>query len=125
MADVRRRVLIVDDYLDAREMYSEFLRFSGFDVIEAADGKEALQRAFETLPDIIVMDLSLPGMDGWEAARRLKADARTSAIPVMVLTGRPLDDERLVDANYDAYVMKPCLPEDLVTRILAVLRNLP
>ena len=70
----RPRVLLVDDYPDAREMYSEYLQFSGFDVIEAGNGIEALQRAVEREPDIILMDLSLPVMDGWEATRRLKAD---------------------------------------------------
>ena len=73
----RPRVLLVDDYPDAREMYSEYLEFSGFDVIEAANGMEALQRAVDAAPDIILMDLSLPVMDGWEATRRLKADERT------------------------------------------------
>lgn len=121
MAEGRRRVLIVDDYPDAREMYSEYLRFSGYDVVEAGDGNEALQRAFETSPDIILMDLSLPIMDGWEATRRLKADARTAAIPVVVLTGRPLADEARGKAHYDAYVTKPCLPEDLVAEIRSVL----
>jgi len=121
MTERRRRVLIVDDYPDAREMYSEYLRFSGYDVVEAGDGNEALQRAFETSPDIILMDLSLPIMDGWEATRRLKADSRTSAIPVVVLTGRPLADEAQGKARYDAYVTKPCLPEDLVAEIRSVL----
>jgi two-component system cell cycle response regulator DivK len=75
---VRPRVLLVDDYADAREMYSEYLEFCGFDVVEAGNGIEALQRAAEEAPDIILMDLSLPVMDGWEATRRLKADERTA-----------------------------------------------
>jgi two-component system, cell cycle response regulator DivK len=70
-----RRVLLVDDYPDAREMYSEYLKFSGFDVVEAGNGVEALQRAIETSPDIILMDLSLPVMDGWEATRRFRHKA--------------------------------------------------
>jgi two-component system cell cycle response regulator DivK len=86
----RPRVLLVDDYPDAREMYSEYLEFSGFDVVEAGNGMEALQRAVDTAPDIILMDLSLPVMDGWEATRRLKADQRTRAIPVVALTGHAL-----------------------------------
>src|ERR1700731_4309997 len=72
----RPRVLLVDDYPDAREMYTEYLEFSGFDVVQASNGMEALERAAEDTPDIILMDLSLPVMDGWEATRRLKADAR-------------------------------------------------
>jgi CheY-like chemotaxis protein len=64
----RPRVLLVDDYPDAREMYSEYLEFSGFDVVEAANGIEALQRAVDEVPDNILMDLSLPVMDGWAFA---------------------------------------------------------
>lgn len=119
----RTRVLLVDDYPDAREMYSEYLKFSGFDVVEAANGLEALQRAIDSTPDIILMDLSLPVMDGWEATRRLKADPRTSSIPVVALTGHALSgtNEGAVKAGCDAFVTKPCLPEDLVSEIRSVL----
>ena len=119
----RPRVLLVDDYPDAREMYSEYLEFSGFDVVEAGNGMEALQRAVETSPDIILMDLSLPVMDGWEATRRLKADERTAAIPVVALTGHALAgiSEGAKKAGCDAFVTKPCLPEDLVREIRKIL----
>ena len=72
-------ILVVDDYEDAREMYAEYLRFSGFRVAEARNGNEALEQAFALMPDLILMDLSLPGMDGWEATRQLKADERDPA----------------------------------------------
>jgi two-component system, cell cycle response regulator DivK len=119
----RPRVLLVDDYPDAREMYSEYLNVSGFDVVEAADGLEALQRAADQVPDVILMDLSLPVMDGWEATRRLKADARTAEIPVVALTGHALTGvpEQARLAGCDAFVIKPCLPEDLVREIWKVL----
>ena len=119
----RPRVLIVDDYPDAREMYAEYLDFSGFEVVEAENGMEALQRAIETEPDIILMDLSLPVMDGWEATRRLKADKRTASIPVVALTGHALAgiSEGAKKAGCDAFVTKPCLPEDLVKEIRKVL----
>jgi two-component system, cell cycle response regulator DivK len=115
--------LLVDDYPDAREMYGEYLEISGFDVVEAANGFEALQRAIDTSPDIILMDLSLPLMDGWEATRRLKADDRTSAIPVVGLTGQALagTSEGARAAGCDGFVIKPCLPEDLVREIRKVL----
>ena len=71
-------------------MYTEYLKFSGFDVVEAGNGMEALARAADGAPDIILMDLSLPVMDGWEATRRLKADERTASIPVVALTGHAL-----------------------------------
>ena len=80
-------ILVVDDYQDAREMYAEYLQFSGFRVAEARNGNEAVEQAFALKPDLILMDLSLPGMDGWEATRRLKADETTRHIPIVALTG--------------------------------------
>jgi CheY-like chemotaxis protein len=123
----RPRVLVVDDYPDAREMYSEYLEFSGFDVIQAVNGMEALQRAVDAAPDIILMDLSLPVMDGWEATRRLKEDARTNRIPVVALTGHALAgiSEGAMKAGCDAFVTKPCLPEDLVKEIRKILDRAP
>jgi CheY-like chemotaxis protein len=119
----RPRVLVVDDYADAREMYAEYLQYSGFEVIEAVNGIEALERAADSAPDIILMDLSLPVMDGWEATRRLKADKKTAAIPIVALTGHALEGilEGAKKAGCDAFVTKPCLPEDLVAEIEKVL----
>ena len=121
----RRRVLVVDDYPDAREMYAEYLKYSGFDVIEAVNGMEALERALDSAPDIILMDLSLPVMDGWEATRRLKADKLTAGIPIVALTGHALAGilEGAKNAGCDAFVTKPCLPEDLVKEIHRVLNG--
>jgi CheY-like chemotaxis protein len=118
-------VLLVDDYPDAREMYTEYLEYSGFDVIQAANGMEALRQAAEQVPDIILMDLSLPVMDGWEATRRLKADPRTADIPVVALTGHALAgiSDGAKKAGCDAFVTKPCLPEDLVKEIRKVLEG--
>jgi two-component system, cell cycle response regulator DivK len=123
----RPRVLLVDDYPDAREMYTEYLEFSGFEVVEAGNGMEALQRAIDASPDIILMDLSLPVMDGWEATRRLKADSRTASIPVVALTGHALAgiSEGAKKAGCDAFVTKPCLPEDLVREIRRILDRPP
>lgn len=116
-------VLLVDDYPDAREMYTEYLEYSGFTVVPAGNGMEALQRAIDSAPDIILMDLSLPVMDGWEATRRLKADKRTASIPVVALTGHALAgiSEGAKKAGCDAFVTKPCLPEDLVKEIRRIL----
>jgi two-component system, cell cycle response regulator DivK len=103
----RPRVLLVDDYPDAREMYTEYLEFSGFDVVEAGNGMEALQRAVDTAPDIILMDLSLPVM--------------------VALTGHALAgiSEGAKKAGCDAFVTKPCLPEDLVREIRKILDGPP
>ena len=78
-------ILVVDDYQDAREMYAEYLQFSGFRVAEAKNGNEAVEQACSLKPDLILMDLSLPGMDGWEATRVLKADDETRHIPIVAL----------------------------------------
>ena len=116
-------ILVVDDYQDAREMYAEYLQFSGFRVAEARNGNEALEQAFALLPDLILMDLSLPGMDGWEATRQLKADERTRAIPVVALTGHALAgaSEGAKKAGCDSFVTKPCLPDDLVVEVRRIL----
>jgi len=74
-------ILLVDDFEDNRAMYAQFLTLSGFRGAEAANGQEALQKAADMLPDLVVMDLSLPVIDGWEATRRLKSDERTRGIP--------------------------------------------
>lgn len=118
-------VLVVEDYQDAREMYVEYLKFSGFRVAEARNGLEALERAQTLLPDIILMDLALPRMDGWEATRRLKADTRTKDIPVVALTGHALAGhaEGARQAGCDAFVTKPCLPDALVAEINRVLER--
>ena len=111
-------VLVVDDYADSREMYADFLAFSGFRVVEARDGREALEKAAEVKPDLILMDLSLPGVDGWEATRRLKSDPRTREIPVVALTGHAFagDADSALQAGCDAFITKPCLPADLVVQ---------
>lgn len=127
MTGKTRRVLLVDDYPDARDMYRVYLTFSGFEVIEAANGMEAIQLASDKPPDIILMDLSLPVMDGWEATRRLKSDPRTAGIPVVALTGHALAgiSEGAREAGCDAFVTKPCLPDDLVREIRRVLDESP
>ena len=116
-------ILVVDDYQDAREMYAEYLQFSGFRVAEAKNGNEAVEQAFALKPDLILMDLSLPGMDGWEATRRLKADDSTKRIPIVALTGHALAgaSEGARKAGCDSFVTKPCLPDDLVVEVRRML----
>ena len=116
-------VLVVEDYQDAREMYAAYLSFSGYRVAEATNGIEAIERTLELLPDIILMDLALPRMDGWEATRRLKDDERTKHIPIVALTGHALAGhaEGARQAGCDAFVTKPCLPDALVAEIKRML----
>ena len=116
-------VLLVDDSPDNRDIYVQFLTYSGLRVEEAENGHQALDKAFGLRPDVIVMDLSLPGLDGWEATRRLKQDPRTRDIPVIALTGHALAGHSKVafDAGCDAFITKPCLPERLLEEIRAIL----
>jgi two-component system cell cycle response regulator DivK len=116
-------VLVVEDYQDAREMYVAYLQFSGYRVAEATNGLEAIERTLELMPDIILMDLALPKMDGWEATRRLKSDDRTKHIPIVALTGHALAGhaEGARQAGCDSFVTKPCLPDALVSEIQRML----
>jgi two-component system cell cycle response regulator DivK len=118
-------VLIVEDYSDAREMYAEYLEFQGFRVEQARNGKEAIERATVRPPDVVLMDLSLPVMDGWEATRRLKADERTRHVPVIALTGHALSGtvDTATQAGCDGFITKPCLPEDLVAEIRKAMKT--
>jgi CheY-like chemotaxis protein len=120
-------ILVVDDFEDNRAMYVQYLGFEGFRVIEAENGREALDKAVAQQPDLVVMDLSLPVMDGWEATRRLKADERTRHITVVALTGHALEgqSQRARAAGCDAYLTKPCLPEHLVSEIRRMLAAVP
>lgn len=116
-------VLVVDDFEDAREMLATLLSFSGFQVAQASTGHQAIEQATALGPDLILMDLSLPDLDGVEATRRLKADPRTSRIPIVALTGhafgKPLKDAR--SAGFDALLIKPCMPDVLVEQVQRVL----
>lgn len=118
-------VLLVDDYPDNRDIYVQFLTYSGFRVEEAENGRQALAKARALRPDVIVMDLSLPELDGWEATRVLKADPHTKQIPVIALTGHVLagHSRSAFEAGCDAFITKPCLPERLLDEIHAVLRG--
>jgi CheY-like chemotaxis protein len=102
-------VLVVEDYQDAREMYAAYLQYAGFRVAEATNGLEAIEQSVALKPDIILMDLALPKVDGWEATRRLKADAELAGIPVIVISARamPADEARAREAGCDDYLTKP------------------
>ena len=104
-------------------MYADFLGFSGFRTDQASDGHEAIAKAFSLRPDVILMDLSLPGIDGWEVTRRLKRDPQTRGIPIIALTAHALngDERRARSAGCDGFVSKPCLLETLITEIQRIL----
>jgi two-component system cell cycle response regulator DivK len=117
-ADGRRVVLLVDDCSDTRELYAEYLELSGFGVKEAGDGMAAVAEAARVVPDVVVLDMSMPGMGGDEVVRRLRADERTRRIPVVMVSG--YEPERLGQAGFDAFLPKPCDPE----RLISVIRDL-
>lgn len=112
-------ILIVDDFKDDREMYAHYLTRSGFRVSLACDGKEAVDKAFELLPDLILMDLWLPQIGGWEAIRQLKGDDKTRNIPIVVLTARAFVSAPAVGS--EGCLIKPCKPDDLLVEVMRVL----
>jgi CheY-like chemotaxis protein len=116
-------VLIVDDNLDAREMYAIYLEHAGFRAQEAGDGQTAIELARRERPAVILMDATMPLLDGWEAARRLKADAATRNIPLIMLTAHAFAEhrERAAKVGADAFLAKPVLPDVLALEIRKVL----
>jgi two-component system cell cycle response regulator DivK len=117
-------ILVVEDFDDAREMYRDYLQFAGLRVETARDGREAIEKARTLQPDLILMDLSLPGIDGWEATRLLKSDPATRHILIVALSAHALatEGERARRAGCDGFIAKPCLPPDLVEEILKYLK---
>ena len=113
-------VLLVEDDSAGRRMYAEWLAQAGFSVNQAHNGLQALERALESVPDIVVTDLNIPGIDGFELTRRLKQDPRTRTVPVIALTGYAAfqaDPGRAIRAGCDAVLEKPCTPDDLEATI--------
>jgi CheY-like chemotaxis protein len=120
MATQKRRILVVDDFKDDREMYAHFLSLKGFQVTIATDGEEALDKVTQLRPDLIIMDLWMPGIGGWEAIRRLKADAKTRDIPIVVLTARAFVSAQAVGS--DGCLIKPCNPEEMLAEVNRILK---
>lgn len=116
-------ILLVDDYEDARVMYGHFLRMSGYEPLEASTGEEALELAYARKPDLILLDMSLPGIDGWEVTTELKRNATTKHIPIVALTAHALQSERqrTERAGCDGFLAKPCAPPELLAEITRLL----
>ena len=121
----QRRVLIVDDSYDARDMYSTHFRALGYEAFTASDGDTGIDVAISRQPDVIVLDLAMPRVDGATAAQRLKRDARTRDIPVILLTGHLFRaiDSGVLEKGIDVFLMKPCLPEDLEAHVKRLFRS--
>jgi two-component system, cell cycle response regulator DivK len=124
MENDQKTILIVDDFKDTREMYGYFLNSRGFRTVLAGDGEEGLTKAAQLQPDIVIMDLSLPVISGWEATRRLKNDDATKHIPIIILTAYAMDGAAVVvKTGCEGFLVKPCLPEDMLTEVVRVLNS--
>jgi two-component system cell cycle response regulator DivK len=116
---VAARILIVEDQEDNRRILRDLLTSVGFEIVEALTGEEGVRRAEESRPDLILMDIQLPGLDGYDATRRIKANPALRAIPVIAVTSYALsgDDLKAFAAGCDAYVTKPFSPRALLAKI--------
>jgi two-component system, cell cycle response regulator DivK len=117
-------VLIVDDVEDTRDLYAEYFKFKGARVLTAADGLSALAVLQQERPDVVVLDLAMPGVTGWDVIRRMKADAATCSIPIVVLSGQSAR-ESACEAGADSYLSKPCIPDVLMDEVTRVLHDHP
>lgn len=116
-------ILVVEDDADARETFAAYLTKAGYRVEQAANGQEALDAITRSKPALVVMDLSMPVLDGWEATRRIKSDAATSDVFVIAVTGHSTDQglRRATDLGADAVLTKPCQPGTILAGIWALL----
>jgi two-component system cell cycle response regulator DivK len=114
-----RRVLVVEDHEDNRRILRDLLGHAGYEMIEAVTGEEGVALAESERPDLILMDIQLPGLDGYEAARRIKANPALARIPIIAVTSYALsgDDRKAFEAGCDAYVTKPFSPRALLAKI--------
>jgi len=119
MSETVQTVLLVDDDRNTRDVWSQFLDHAGLRVVQAADGEAALAIVREELPDLVLMDLSLPRIDGWTLTTLLKGDVRTRAIPIIVISAHVFAEhrERARAAGCDAFLAKPCPPGDLLREV--------
>jgi len=115
----QKTVLLVEDNEDNLVVYRTILEHVGFRVIEARDGEEGVNRAKQFLPNLILMDISIPKIDGWEATQRLKADETTKGIPIIALTAHALEEDRqkALQAGCDGYLAKPVEPRRVVQEV--------
>ena len=122
----RPTVLVIEDDLPARKLYAGMLKDEGFDVAEAHNGLQAVEKAAELLPQVIVTDLGLPGIDGFEVCRRIHRDDRTKHIPVLAITGRYVSDADMARAQREgchSVLVKPVDAEHLVAKVKGALRD--
>jgi phosphate regulon transcriptional regulator PhoB len=119
------RVLVVEDERDVAELIRYNLSKEGYDVVVTASGTDAVKQAREARPDIVLLDIMVPHLNGWEVCRRLKQDAETRTVPVIMVTGRAEEGDKVLgfEMGADDYVTKPFSPRELVARVRAVVRR--
>ncbi len=122
---MKQTILIVEDEEDIRELLCHHMQQAGFDTVEAASGDDALEAVREKKPDLVVLDLMLPGIDGTEVCRTLKQDEETRDVPILMLTAKAEEIDRVVgfELGADDYVTKPFSPRELVLRVKAILKR--
>jgi CheY-like chemotaxis protein len=127
MAGASKRILLVEDNEDNRIVYATVLRHFGYAVLEALNGEEGIAKARSEHPDLILLDISIPIIDGWEAARVLKRDPDTRDIPIVALTAHALasDRERAMDVGCDGYLAKPCEPRVVLEEVERLIGKAP
>jgi two-component system cell cycle response regulator DivK len=116
---MKKRILVVEDQEDNRQILRDLLTNAGFDMVEAENGEDAITSAQASRPDLILMDIQLPILDGYEATRRIKADPELKSIPIIVVTSYALsgDEDKARRAGCDDYVAKPFSPRQLLAKI--------
>jgi two-component system, cell cycle response regulator DivK len=114
-----KRILVVEDTEDNRQIIRDLLSSAGYELIEAVDGETGVEAAAREKPDLILMDIQLPKMDGYEATRRIKADAASAHIPIIAVTSYALsgDEAKTRAAGCDAYIAKPFSPRQLLAKV--------
>jgi two-component system, cell cycle response regulator DivK len=118
-----KKILVIEDTEDNRQILRDLLSMAGYDLVEAADGAEGVAMAAEHKPDLILIDIQMPVMDGYEATRRIKADPALAAIPVIAVTSYALsgDEQKARDAGCDGYIAKPFSPRQMLAKVREIL----
>jgi DNA-binding response OmpR family regulator len=118
-------ILLADDFEDARDIYESYLTLHGYDVVLAVNGRETIAQASARRPDMILLDLRMPGIGGIEALRHLRADSTLDRVPIIAFTAHAMEDERInaLRHGFDDVLAKPCLPDELAAFISRKLRG--
>jgi DNA-binding response OmpR family regulator len=115
-------VIVIEDDIDARRIYSDYLRSKGWTVFTAADGRSGLDKTIDLIPDALVLDLAMPIVDGWTVLKHVRESSLTAHIPVVVVSAMSDVRDAALAAGCDAYLMKPCAPDVLFLQLRALVR---